>query len=333
MEDIKNKVQVLLGKINLDQKRKEIREIEALLTHPDFWKDNITASEKMKIMARLAKEVEEGETLQFLISEGKYEEAEKLIGKLELYLYLSGSYDKNNAIVSIHAGQGGVDAMDWAGMLFRMYSRYFERRDWKSEVIDVTQGEEAGIKSISISVEGDYVYGYMKGEQGVHRLVRLSPFNAAKLRQTSFALVEILPQVEKIEGLELKEEDLDWEFYRASSHGGQNVQKVSTAVRVKHIPTNITASSQTERYQIQNRENALKILKARIWVYYEEKKKVEEKKIRGVYKAASWGNQIRSYVLHPYQMVKDLRTNVETGNSQGVLDGDLDMFIEAELKI
>lgn len=333
MEEVKNKAELLLEKINLDGKRKEIREIEAQSTHPDFWKDSQTASEKMKTMARLQKELEEGESLQTLISDGKYEEAQKLIDKLEMYLYLSGPYDKNNAIVSIHAGQGGVDAMDWTGMLFRMYSRYFERKDWKSEVIDVTQGEEAGIKSISILVGGDFVYGYLKGEQGVHRLVRLSPFNSANLRQTSFALVEVLPQIEKIEGIDLKEDDLEWEFYRASSHGGQNVQKVSTAVRVKHVPTNITVTSQTERYQVQNRENALKILKARLWAYYEEKKKVEETKIRGVYKAASWGNQIRSYVLHPYQLVKDLRTNVETGNSQAVLDGDLDKFIEAELKI
>lgn len=333
MEDAKQRVNALIEKLNLDEKKKQIREIEAGSAHPDFWKDNISASNKMKELARLQKEIEEGEKLQSLVEQEKFEEVENLLKKLEMYLYLSGPYDKNNAIISVHAGQGGVDAMDWASVLYRMYARYFERKGWNYEVIDETMGEEAGIKSISILVEGDYAYGYLKKEQGVHRLVRLSPFNSANLRQTSFALVEILPQIEKIEGVEIKEDDLEWEFFRASSHGGQNVQKVSTAARVKHIPTGLSASSQTERYQVQNRENALKLLKAKLWAYHEEKKKEEEKAMKGEYRTASWGNQIRSYVLHPYQLVKDLRTGVETGNTEAVLDGEIDKFIEEELKI
>lgn len=333
MDELKDRVKSVIKKLDLDEKRKRIREIEAQSSHSNFWQDHKSAAEKMKTLAQLQKEVEEGERLQQLIDEGKTDEAEKLIGELEFYLYLSGPYDKQNAIVSIHAGQGGVDAMDFAEMLLRMYTRYFEKKDWRYEIIDETRGEEAGIKSISILVEGGFAYGFLKGEQGVHRLVRLSPFNAARLRQTSFALIEVLPQVEEIEGIQVKENDLEWEFYRASSHGGQNVQKVSTAVRVKHIPTGLSASSQTQRYQAQNRESALKLLKAKLWAYFEEKKRLEKQEMRGEYKAASWGNQIRSYVLHPYQLVKDLRTQVETSNTEKVLNGDIDMFIEAQLKV
>ena len=206
-----------------------------------------------------------------------------------------------------------------------------EKHGYKVSEQDFQEGEVAGIKTVTIQFEGDFAYGYLKGEQGVHRLVRLSPFSASKLRHTSFALVEVLPQVETFE-FEIKEDDLEWEFYRASAHGGQNVQKVSSAVRLKHTPTGITVSCQTERYQAQNRENALKLLKAKLWAREQEERSEEEKKLKGEYKPASWGNQIRSYVLHPYQMVKDLRTQTETSNTQGVLDGDIDIFIDAELK-
>ena len=333
MDDVKKQADDLLKRIDAEEKRKQIREIEAQSLNPDFWKDNINASGKMKEMAQLKKEIEQADALVALIANGEADKASKLIKDMEFYLYLSGFYDKNNAIISIHAGQGGVDAMDWAEMLHRMYARFFERKGWGNEIIDITKGEEAGIKSVSILVEGDYAYGYLKKEQGVHRLVRLSPFNADKLRHTSFALVEILPQIEKVEGLDLKDDDLEWEFYRASSHGGQNVQKVSTAVRLKHKPSGIIVSCQSERYQAQNRENALKLLKAKLWAKQQEEVKVEEQKIKGVYKAASWGNQIRSYVLHPYRLVKDLRSGYETGNNEAVLEGEIDKFIEAELKI
>src|SRR3989344_3822366 len=331
MNDLIERAKVLLEKLDIEEKKARIRTIEAKSSDPDFWKDTQSASAKMKEMAALQKEIEDAEKLKQYIDSNNTTGLSSLISEMEVYFYLSGPYDKNNAILSIHAGQGGADAMDWAEILKRMYLRYFEKKDWKHDILNETPGEEAGIKSVSISVEGQFAYGYLKGEQGTHRLVRLSPFNADKLRHTSFALVEVLPQVETSE-LEIKEDDLEWEFYRASSHGGQNVQKVSSAVRLKHKPTGITVSCQTERYQAQNRENALKLLKAKLWAVEQARRAEEEKELKGVYKPASWGNQIRSYVLHPYQMVKDLRTKAETGNTQAVLDGEIDIFIDAELK-
>lgn len=331
MNDLLDRAKILLGKMDVEEKKVRIRALEAESMNPDFWKDTASATQKMKEMAAIQKEVEDGEKLKQYIESNNTTGLTSLLSQMEVYLYLLGPHDKNNAILSIHAGQGGADAMDWAGMLFRMYTRYFDRKDFKYEVLDETAGEEAGIKSVSLSIEGQFAYGYLKGEQGTHRLVRLSPFNADKLRHTSFALVEVLPQIEGSE-LEIKEDDLEWEFYRASSHGGQNVQKVSSAVRLKHKPTGITVSCQTERYQAQNREYALKLLKAKLWAREQEIRQQEEKELKGVYKQASWGNQIRSYVLHPYQMVKDLRTGAETGNTQAVLDGEIDIFIDAELK-
>lgn len=332
MEDLIKKAQILIERINIPEKKRKITEIEAQSIDPDFWKDNVGAQTKMKELALLQKEVENAEMLELLMQEKNEEELAGLLKEMEVYLYLSGKYDKGNAIISIHAGQGGVDAMDWASILSRMYARFFERKGWKYEVINETRGEEAGIKSVSMLVEGEFAYGYLKGEQGVHRLVRLSPFNSDKLRHTSFALVEVLPQIEEIEGVGLREDDLEWEFYRASSHGGQNVQKVSSAVRLKHKPTGIIVTCQTERYQAQNREHALKLLKAKLWAKKEEEKNLQEKEMKGEYKSPSWGNQIRNYVLHPYQLVKDTRTKIETGNVEAVLDGELDSFIEAELK-
>jgi len=332
MDELKERARKLLDGLNIEEKRKGVRLIEAQSSTPSFWKDQTSATLKMKELAGFQKEIIDAEKLQELITGEKFDEAEKLLKELEALLYLSGPYDGRPAILSIHAGQGGVEAMDWAQMLFRMYTRYFERKNWSFEIIDETPGEEVGIKSITLSVSGKYAYGYLKGEAGVHRLVRLSPFNADKLRHTSFALVEVMPDLGEEEKLDIKEEDLDWEFYRASSHGGQNVQKVSTAVRLKHKPTGITVTAQAQRYQAQNREYALKLLKAKLWILKEEERKKEEKKLKGGYKTPGWGNQIRSYVLHPYHMVKDLRTGFETSNTDAVLNGELDGFIEEELR-
>jgi peptide chain release factor 2 len=286
----------------------------------------------MKALAAWREEVEEVEELELLAACGEEAQLLRGIEKVELKTFFSGKYDRSDAILAIHAGQGGVEAMDWTQMLQRMYQQYLEKRGWESKIVELTMGEEAGIKSVVMTVKGRFVYGFLKHEAGTHRLVRQSPFNADKLRQTSFALVEVLPQVEEGGEGEIKESDLEWSFTRASSHGGQNVQKVSTAVRLCHRPTGIIVSSQAQRYQEQNRKVALDILRAKLWALAEEKSRDEKQRLKGGRTQASWGTQIRSYVLYPYKMVKDLRTGYKTSLAEAVLDGDLEGFIEAEVR-
>jgi peptide chain release factor 2 len=254
------------------------------------------------------------------------------LAKLELQLMLAGRHDRSDAILAIHAGAGGTDSQDWADMLLRMYLRWAESRRFKVEVIDSLAGEEAGLKRAMVSVEGMYAYGYLRAERGVHRLVRLSPFDASHRRHTSFALVEVWPDIQDDIEIEIKPDELEIEVYTASGPGGQHMQKNATAVRITHKPTNIIVSCQSERSQTQNREMAIKVLRARLYQIELERQQAERDELKGEHIEAGWGNQIRSYVLHPYKMVKDLRTGYEVGNPDAVLDGDLDGFMEAYLR-
>jgi peptide chain release factor 2 len=275
-------------------------------------------------------EIAEDSMMEELADEVQSIEGE--IDKLELNTLLSGKYDRGNALLAIHAGAGGTDSQDWAAMLERMYLRWTERRGYKADILDRTTGEEAGIKSVTIAVTGPLAYGYLRPEKGVHRLVRLSPFDAAHRRHTSFALVEVLPEMAEADEINVPADDIKIDVYKSSGAGGQNVQKNATAVRLTHIPTGLVVTCQNERSQVQNRENALRVLKARLLEMKQEAQAEKLSELRGEYTKAEWGSQIRSYVLHPYQLVKDHRTDYEMGDTSAVLDGEIDPFIEAFLR-
>jgi len=275
-------------------------------------------------------EMGDDEMLPELLDEA--DDLEQVIERLSFRAKLSGEYDAEDAYLAIHAGAGGTDAQDWAAMLLRMYLRWAERRGFKVETVDEMPGDEAGIKSTTLAIQGDYVYGYLKSERGVHRLVRLSPFDSAHRRHTSFCLVEVWPDVQDDIDIVLEDKDLQIDTFRSSGAGGQNVQKNETAIRITHLPTGIVVSCQNERSQAQNKERALQVLKMRLLDLQREKQEEEFAELKGEHVSAGWGNAIRSYVLHPYQMVKDTRTGHETGNTQAVLDGDLDDFMEAYLQ-
>ncbi len=334
-------------------KEVKIARLEKEASQADFWADQQVAQKAMQNLSLLREEValwrgmaaRTREALE-LLELVEIEEDEEVIGEVaeelealereledeEFQLTLSGPHDRGNALLAVHAGAGGTEAQDWAEMLLRMFLRWAEHHDYKTTILDSMTGEEAGLKSATVEVEGPYAYGYLRAEKGVHRLVRLSPFDAAQRRHTSFALVEVMPVIDDAVEIEINPDDLRMDVFRSSGAGGQNVQKNATAVRLTHIPTGMVVTCQNERSQLQNRESALKVLRSRLYEREMERRAAEQEKLKGEHVDAGWGNQIRSYVLHPYQMVKDHRTEVETGKTSAVLDGDLDMFIKAYLK-
>ncbi|MFN2146663.1 MAG: peptide chain release factor 2 [Anaerolineales bacterium] len=343
------KIQALLVRLDLPGMQAELADLEKRSEDPGIWDDPQSATKLMKKIAALRGRIESWQTLTQRLSDARelaelgdesmrtelQAEADKLkslVHQKELNTMLSGKFDQGNALLTINAGAGGTDSQDWSEMLQRMYLRWAEQHGYETEILDMTEGEEAGIKSVTIAVNGRYAYGYLRPEKGVHRLVRLSPFDSNNRRHTSFTQVEVLPQVEDDTDIELDPTDLKIETFRAGGAGGQNVQKNDTAVRITHIPSGLVASCQNERSQTQNKENALKVLKGRLLEVKQQEEEAERAKLRGEYQKAEWGSQIRSYVLHPYQMVKDHRTNYEVGNAQSVLDGALDGFIEAYLQ-
>jgi peptide chain release factor 2 len=339
------------GVFDLAAKAARAAELEGETQNEGFWNDQQAAQKKMQEMSALREvvdtwegitrraadalellEVTEDDPSMITELEAEASALEGELDRREFELALSGRYDRGPALFSIHAGAGGTEAQDWAQMLLRMYLRWAERHNYKTAMTDITEGEEAGIKSVTVEVDGPNAYGLLKAERGTHRLVRISPFDSNSRRHTSFAKLEVMPVLDEDIEIEIPANDIQIEVYLSSGAGGQNVQKNQTAVRIRHLPTGIIATSQNERSQSQNREMAMRVLRGRLYEMEQEKLAVEKARIKGQNVEANFGSQIRSYVLHPYQMVKDLRTDVETGNTGAVLDGEIDMFIEAWLK-
>lgn len=344
----------LVSLFDIPGSKKRIEELEKQMSDPDFWNDleksqKVTQEikylkDRIENYTKLSSSVEDAYVLiELAEEEGELSLADEIghtikelstqIEHLKLETLLSGPYDKNNAIISLHAGAGGTEAMDWTSMLYRMYVRWGEDKGYKVETLDLLPGEEAGIKSVTFQISGPNAYGYLKAEKGVHRLVRISPFDSSGRRHTSFASADVMPELDNDIDIEIRPEDLKIDTYRSGGAGGQHVNKTESAVRITHLPTNTVVQCQNERSQIQNRETAMKVLKARLLALKEQEAEEKIRDMKGELKRIEWGSQIRSYVFHPYSMVKDHRTGVEVGNIQSVMDGDLDMFINAYLQM
>ncbi len=343
----------LKGALQLEEKKERIRELEKKMRDENFWNDPASAQAVMKEVKELKDSISSFHSMELVMDDiatmielGNEEndasvipDIEELMGTLEagyedlrIQTLFSGEYDNNNAIVTLHAGAGGTESCDWTGMLYRMYMKWAERHGFKTEVLDYLDGEEAGIKSITFQVSGEHAFGYLKSERGVHRLVRISPFNAAGKRQTSFASCDVMPDIEEDLSVEIADEDIRIDTYRSSGAGGQHINKTDSAIRITHIPTGVVVQCQNERSQHKNKDKAMQILKARLYLLKEQENREKLSDIRGEVTDNGWGNQIRSYVMQPYTLVKDHRTNEEIGNVSSVMDGNLDPFMNAYLR-
>jgi len=350
-EQLLEKVLEIEKSLNIDSKKEILSSLEKESRNENLWENQKHAQDVMIQISDIRQEIEKIDSIKnnlnsllSLIDDTSineqdilYEDYKKFkqeISQFESLKFLSGKYDACNATLSIHAGQGGIEAEDWCEMLFRMYTRYIEKKGWEYNIINIVKGNEAGIATVSIDIEGKYSYGLLKKEHGTHRLVRLSPFNAQNLRQTSFAGVEVIPILEDLEkDIDIPESDIEFKATKSGGPGGQNVNKTSSAVEITHIPSGITVTCSQERSQLQNRNKAMQILKGKLWKILEENRLKEISEIKGDYKLAGWGNQIRNYILHPYKLVKDLRSNLESSNPESILDGNIEEFLEAQLRI
>ncbi|NUK29755.1 peptide chain release factor 2 [Parageobacillus sp. VR-IP] len=353
LEKMAKRLAEIRGSLDLEAKQARIRELEEQMAAPNFWDDQKAAQtviseanalkdlvsefealqerfENLEVTYELIKEEPDEDLQEELVAEAK--KLTKDFSEFELQLLLNEPYDKNNAILELHPGAGGTESQDWASMLLRMYTRWAEKKGFKVETLDYLPGEEAGIKSVTLLIKGHNAYGYLKAEKGVHRLVRISPFDASGRRHTSFVSCEVMPELDDDIEIEIRPEEIKVDTYRSSGAGGQHVNTTDSAVRITHLPTGIVVTCQSERSQIKNREKAMNMLKAKLYQKKLEEQQAELAEIRGEQKEIGWGNQIRSYVFHPYSLVKDHRTNVEVGNVQAVMDGEIDIFIDAYLR-